>query len=155
MSDSFTLRAIGRVRSTRVEARDDDWDAETTFIDLDETVLAASAADGLEAFSHIEVVYLFHALDEGEVVTGARHPRGNRDWPKVGILAQRGRNRPNRLGVTTCQLLGVDGMTLGVRGLDAIHGTPVLDVKPVMRAFLPRGEVRGPLWSEEIMASYW
>ncbi len=155
MSDSFTIRAIGRVRSSRAEARDDGWDAETTFIDLDEAVLASSAVDGLEAFSHIEVVYLFHALDEGEVVTGARHPRGNRDWPKVGILAQRGRNRPNRIGVTACELLGVDGMTLGVRGLDAIDGTPVVDVKPVIREFLPRGEVTGPPWSEEIMAAYW
>lgn len=155
MSESFTVQAIGRVRSTRAEARDDGWDAETTCIDLDEAVLADSAADGLEAFSHIEVVYLFHALDEGQIVTGARHPRGNRDWPKVGILAQRGRNRPNRLGVTACELLGVDGMTLRVRGLDAIDGTPVLDVKPVIRAFLPRGEVTGPAWSEEIMAAYW
>ena len=73
----------------------------------------------------------------------------------VGIFAQRGKDRPNRIGVTVCSLLGVDGLTLRVRGLDAIDGTPVLDIKPVMRGFLPRGEVREPEWAGELMKGYW
>ncbi|MFN5819570.1 MAG: TrmO family methyltransferase, partial [Novosphingobium sp.] len=89
------------------------------------------------------------------VVLTARHPRGNPDWPKVGVFAQRGRNRPNRLGVSVCRILGVDGTSLLVGGLDAIDGTPVLDIKPVMAEFQPRGEVRQPDWSRELMADYW
>jgi tRNA (Thr-GGU) A37 N-methylase len=89
------------------------------------------------------------------VETGVRHPRGNVAWPKVGIFAQRGKNRPNRIGATICALISVDGLTLRVCGLDAIDGTPVLDIKPVMRGFLPRGEVREPGWATELMKAYW
>jgi tRNA (Thr-GGU) A37 N-methylase len=49
----------------------------------------------------------------------------------------------------------VDGLTLRVRGLDAIAGTPVLDIKPVMQGFLPRGGIRQPAWAAEIMKDYW
>jgi tRNA (Thr-GGU) A37 N-methylase len=89
------------------------------------------------------------------VQTAARHPRGNTEWPKVGIFAQRAKMRPNRIGVTTCRLLEVDGLTLRVQGLDAIDGTPVVDLKPYMREFGPRGDVRQPQWSTELMAGYW
>jgi tRNA (Thr-GGU) A37 N-methylase len=82
-------------------------------------------------------------------------PRGRKDWPRIGIFAQRGRVRPNRLGVTVCRLVRVDGLVLHVEGLDAIDGTPVLDIKPVMSGFLPRGELREPEWARAIMASYW
>ena len=86
---------------------------------------------------------------------GARHPRGNEAWPKVGIFAQRASSRPNRLGVTTCELIGVDGLDVRVRGLDAIDATPVLDIKPHLREFEPRSDVRQPSWSSELMAGYW
>ncbi len=81
-------------------------------------------------------------------------PRGNPEWPAVGIFAQRAKNRPNRLGVSTCELVGVDGCTLDVRGLDAIDGTPVLDVKPYLAEFGPRSPVHQPVWSHELMAGY-
>jgi len=90
-----------------------------------------------------------------KIETGARHPRGNTAWPKVGIFAQRGKDRPNRIGVTVCRILSVDGLSLRVRGLDAIDGTPVLDIKPVMRGFLSRGEIREPDWARDLMADYW
>ena len=73
----------------------------------------------------------------------------------VGIFAQRGKNRPNRLGVSVCELLGVDGLCVTVRGLDALDGTPVLDLKPVLREFLPRGTVQQPAWASELMARYY
>ncbi len=155
MTSTFTLSPIGTVSCTRTEAEDDQWDSEETSITLDATVLEADAAAELARFSHIEVIFLFDQVPDDKIVQGARRPRGNKDWPKVGILAQRGKNRPNRLGVTACQLLSVDGMTLKVRGLDAIDGTPVLDIKPVMSAFLPRGAIREPDWAKELMAAYW
>lgn len=85
----------------------------------------------------------------------ARHPRGNEQWPKVGIFAQRAKSRPNRLGVSVCRLVAVEALTITVQALDAIDGTPVLDLKPYMREFGPRGEVRQPAWSHELMATYW
>jgi tRNA (Thr-GGU) A37 N-methylase len=89
------------------------------------------------------------------VVKGARHPRGNLTWPFTGIFAQRGKNRPNRLGTTICQLVRVEGIVLHVSGLDAVDGTPVLDIKPFMQEFLPRSLVRQPEWSRELMKDYW
>lgn len=149
------LRPIGWVRGGRVEPVDDGWDAEECEIELDAARFPAESLAGLDDFSHVEVVYQFHLVDEAGVVTTARHPREREDWPRVGIFAQRGRVRPNRLGVSVAALLGVDGHRVRVRGLDAVDGTPVLDVKPVLREFLPRGEIRQPTWASELMAGYW
>ena len=114
-----------------------------------------SLFEGLADFSHVEVVFLFHRVQESEIVTGSRHPRNRSDWPKVGIFAQRGKNRPNRIGVTICRLLSVENLSLEVAGLDAINGTPVLDIKPYMLEFAARGEIRQPEWARELMAGYW
>lgn len=149
------MQAIGQVSSPRTEPLDDDWDSITSTITLDGSRFTEDAVRGLDAFSHVEVVYVFDRVDPQNVQTAARHPRGNEDWPKVGIFAQRAKGRPNRIGVTVCRLLGVDGLTLSVRSLDAIDGTPVIDVKPYMVEFAPRGEVRQPAWSSELMAEYW
>ena len=99
---------------------------------------------GLDAFSHLDVVYVFHLVESGGREPRCSSPRGRTDWPKVGIFAQRAKARPNRIGVTTCELVGVDGLEVRVRGLDAIDGTPVLDLKPYMAEFGPRGEVASP-----------
>lgn len=151
----IVLRPVGWVRGGRSEAEDDNWDSERAAIELDGSWLSAEALMGLESFSHAEVVFQFDRLRESEVVLTARHPRGNPDWPRIGVFAQRGRNRPNRLGVSVCRIVRVDGLRLEVQGLDAIDGTPVLDIKPVMAEFLPRGDVRQPNWSSELMADYW
>jgi tRNA (Thr-GGU) A37 N-methylase len=82
-------------------------------------------------------------------------PRNNPAWPEVGIFAQRVKNRPNRLGLSTCELVGVEGTDVMVRGLDAVDGTPVIDIKPYMSEFGPRTDVRQPTWSRELMAGYW
>jgi tRNA-Thr(GGU) m(6)t(6)A37 methyltransferase TsaA len=150
----FPLRPIAHVRGGRAEPSDDGWDAVAATIAL-APEFGPEALAGLDAFSHVEVVFLFHRVAESAVVAGARHPRGRADWPKVGIFAQRGKDRPNRLGVSVCRLVGVEGTTLRVAGLDAIDGTPVLDLKPVMRGFLPRGELREPAWASALMSGYW
>lgn len=149
------IEPIGRVESSRTQPIDDNWDAVTATITLDGEQFSPDSLAGLAEFSHIEVVFLFDGVDPADVEHGARHPRGNTDWPRVGIFAQRAKMRPNRLGVTVCRLLGIDGLTLTVQGLDAIDGTPVLDVKPYMAEFGPRGDVRQPAWSNELMTGYW
>ncbi len=148
------MRPVGTVAGGRVEPVDDDWGAVQAAIRIDPR-FGPEAVAGLEAFSHLEVVFLFHLVDEAGVATGARRPRGNPDWPAVGIFAQRGKDRPNRIGVSRCELLAVEGLELRVRGLDAVDGSPVLDVKPWMDEFAPQGEVRQPPWTRELMARYW
>lgn len=155
MDSRIVLIPIGTVRSARSEAIDDDWDAVEATIELDSKLFTLDATAALGDFSHIEVVFHFNRVPDGEIQTGARHPRGRTDWPKVGILAQRGKGRPNRIGVTACRLISVDGLRLKVMGLDAIDGTPVLDIKPVMKGFLPRGAVKEPEWAAELMKGYW
>ena len=150
-----TLHPVGVIRGGRSRPDDDGWDAETCTIELDPSRFGPDSLAGLDGFSHVEVVYRFHLVGESDVVPGARRPRGRPDWPEVGIFAQRGRVRPNRLGVTVCRLLAVDGQGVRVRGLDAIDGTPVLDLKPYLVGFGPRGEVVEPSWATEIMADYW
>jgi tRNA-Thr(GGU) m(6)t(6)A37 methyltransferase TsaA len=150
------MEPIGVVRNERADAIDDDWDRVNSTIELDLGLLGADATEGLRSFSHVEVVFVFDRVDPEGVVRGSRHPRGNPDWPAVGILAQRAKNRPNRIGTTVCELMAVrPGGLVEVRGLDAIDGTPVLDIKPYLAEFGPRGDVIQPAWSSELMAGYW
>ena len=151
----FTVTPIGWVRGGRAAAVDDDWGDSRARITLDPASFTQEALLGLEDFSHLEVVFLFDRVAEETIQRGARRPRGNRDWPSVGIFAQRGKNRPNRLGLGACRLIGVTDLTIEVEGLDAIDGTPVLDIKPVISGFLPRGAIKEPRWATEIMKGYW
>lgn len=153
MAESYQVTPIGWVRNTRQAAEDDGWDGVPSTIELDPTRFGPEALAGLDTFSHAEVLFLFHAADTEH--TGARHPRGNTAWPRVGIFAQRGKDRPNRLGATICEIRSVSGLEVEVTGLDAIDGTPVLDIKPVMSGFERRGSLREPAWAREIMAAYW
>lgn len=121
----ITLEPIAFVRNGRSELADDDWGGLVSVIELVDRFAADSLA-GLETFSHAEVVFHFDRVDEGKIVSGARHPRNNPSWPAVGIFAQRGKNRPNRLGLTTVTIVRREGRTLTVAGLDAVDGTPVL-----------------------------
>ncbi|WP_078917167.1 SAM-dependent methyltransferase [Streptomyces sp. NRRL S-813] len=147
---------VGRVVGGREEVRDDDWGAVEAVIRLDGHRFGPEALAGLDGFSHLEVVYHFDRVPEERIETGARHPRGNTDWPLVGIFAQRGKNRPNRIGVSRCRLLKVDGPDVHVRGLDAVDGTPVLDIKPYMTEFGPQdGPTTQPAWATDIMRHYY
>jgi tRNA-Thr(GGU) m(6)t(6)A37 methyltransferase TsaA len=152
---SIVMTPIGRVEGGRAIPEDDDWGQSLACIVLDPARFDDEALMGLETFSHAEVVYVFDKVTDDQIVTGARHPRGNTDWPRIGIFAQRGKNRPNRIGVTVCEIIAVAGRVLEVKGLDAIDGTPVLDIKPVMSGFSPRGRHREPAWAREIMEKYW
>lgn len=155
MTTIYSLRPIGFVRASRAEAIDDNWDAESCVIELDETICPASALQGLDAFSHAEIIFLFDRVDEAKITYETRRPRGNPAWPEIGIFAQRGKARPNRLGATVARIKSVNGARLELLGLDAIDGTPVLDIKPVMNGFLPRGEFHEPVWAKELMKDYW
>lgn len=151
---AITIEPIGTVRSSRSEVEDDAWDRERVHVELSAR-FGSDALAGLEAFSHVEIVFFMDRVAPEKIETGARHPRNNRDWPLVGIFAQRGKNRPNCVGTTVCRVLRVEGTRLHVEGLDAVDGTPVLDVKPWVRELGPRGEVAQPAWMDELMRGYW
>lgn len=153
-AETFELSPIGSVQGARAGVEDDYWGGAESRIVLNESV-EESALAGIDQFSHAEILFVFDRVDPGKVIRGARHPRNNPAWPLTGILAQRAKNRPNRIGSTICRVVRREGRTLWVRELDAVEGTPVIDIKPVMREFLPREEVRQPAWSVELMREYW
>lgn len=148
------ITPIGVVRSSRAEVADD-WDRETAHVVLDPDQFGEEALLGLETFSHVEIVYHLDRVPEDRIERGARRPRGNPDWPLVGIFAQRGKNRPNRIGTTVARVVSVDGLEVLVAGLDAVDGTPVLDLKPWLAELGPRGPVHQPDWATELMTGYW
>ncbi len=149
------MTPVGSVRSTRLKPEDDNWDAEKVYVELDSNQYRPEALVGLETFSHVEVLFYMNQVDPEKVEKTARHPRNNTDWPKVGIFAQRGKNRPNQIGTTICRVLKVEGLRLHLEGLDAIDGSPVLDIKPWVSEFGPRGKVFQPQWMSVLMNLYW
>jgi tRNA-Thr(GGU) m(6)t(6)A37 methyltransferase TsaA len=150
----ISMTPIATVKNARKEVEDDNWGNVISILELD-SAFSEEAFFQIESFSHAEVFYYFDRVEDSKIETGARHPRNNQDWPKVGIFAQRGKNRPNRLGATIVQVLKREGRQLFVQGLDAVDGTPILDIKPVMQEFLPREEVTQPQWATELMRNYW
>jgi len=150
----IALSPIGTVKNTRRLVEDDHWGNVVSVIELNSS-FTEDALLQIEEFSHAEILYYFHLVKDAKIETGARHPRNNQDLPKAGIFAQRGKNRPNRLGASIVKIIKREGTQLFVMGLDAIDETPVLDIKPVMQEFLPREQVRQPDWATELMKNYW
>jgi tRNA-Thr(GGU) m(6)t(6)A37 methyltransferase TsaA len=151
----ISMTPIGTVHSTRRNLQDDKWLRETTSIELDPTQFSDDALAGLSEFSHVEIVFFMDKADPAKVETHARRPRENSAWPRVGIFSQRGKDRPNHIGTTVCKIKGVSGRILQVEGLDAVDGTPVLDIKPWVAEFGPRDATFQPSWMSEMMDEYW
>jgi tRNA-Thr(GGU) m(6)t(6)A37 methyltransferase TsaA len=154
--DVHTVSPVGQITSTRSLIKDDDWGEVTCALTLDATRFTAEALHGIDAFSHLQILFLFDQVSADSVEHGARHPRGREDWPSVGIFAQRAKRRPNRIGLCVAELVGVDldTLTLHLKGLDAIDGTPVLDIKPYVREFDVREHTTQPVWMDELMKAY-
>jgi len=148
------MRPIGWVRSQITEAVDDQWGGLVSTIELDDAAYSPESLRGLDEFSHVQVLFYMHRAAPEKLLTGSKHPRERQDWPHVGVFAQRAKDRPNHIGLSTCRLVRVEGTQIWLAELDAINGTPVLDIKPYMNEFGPRGEVKQPSWSEELMAGY-
>ncbi len=151
---NITLAPIGYVKNKRAEVKDDYLGGTISEIIFDEKY-GEESLTGIEEFSHAEIVFYFHKVFDNNIVIGSRHPRNNTELPKVGIFAQRHKNRPNKIGLTVVKILKREKNILFVKNIDAIDGTPVLDIKPVFVEFLPSEEVRQPNWTKEIMKNYW
>ena len=152
---NITLTPIGIVHNELNIPHQGNWEEAVSTIEL-VAPFTAESIQGLETFSHVEILFFFDRVKEDRIQIGSGHPRKNPDWPQVGIFSQRGYTRPNRLGATIVRILSVNGCMLTVQGLDALNGTPVIDIKPVMREFLPPDEdIRQPGWADELMKKYW
>ena len=149
----YTVRAVAYIRNERSEALDDNWDDVVSTIELAQDVPSDSLR-GLADFSHVEVVFFADWADDVPPGPWHRRPRGNPDWPDVGVFAQRNKDRPNRILLTTVAIDSLEERSITVHGLDGIDGTPVLDIKPVFRWSVPTSELRAPAWSEELGELY-
>ena len=119
------LKTIGKVESPIAEPVNRDWNSVVSEIVVDGKWL--KALKGLEDFSHIIVLFYFSKSKGIKLQT---HPKGQTDLPMVGLFSTRSPRRPNPIAMTICRLVKRRGTRLLVKGLDAIHGTPVLDIKP-------------------------
>ncbi len=149
---TFGLEPIGSVRSSVTGTdSDENWGTVMSAIHLDPAF--AAGLGGLETFSHAVIVFLMEHefVRERDLV---RRPRGRADMPEIGIFAQRGKQRPNPIGITVVEVMAVAGGVLTVRGLDAIDGTAVLDVKPYFPQFDRAPDAFVPEWVERLMVGY-
>ncbi|OGF05558.1 MAG: tRNA (N6-threonylcarbamoyladenosine(37)-N6)-methyltransferase TrmO [Candidatus Eisenbacteria bacterium RBG_16_71_46] len=149
---SVTLQIIGTVRNGRHSAGDQGWGEVVSTIEIAPAFAAGLA--GLDSFSHAMVLFYMHLDPDRETSTLVRRPRGRADMPLLGVFAQRGRMRPNPVGITAVEVLGIELGRVTVRGLDALDGTPVLDLKPYVPVFDRRTAARVPEWIEHLMQGY-
>ena len=140
---SMTLKAIGIVRSEIKQPTKRDCEKVISDIVVNDDL--TEALDGLEEFSHIVVLYWMHQVVSGEVPLKI-HPRGKQELPLLGLFATRTPNRPNRIGIATVRLLERQGNILRVEGLDAIDGTPVIDIKPYIPGYDSVANTKVPPW---------
>jgi len=149
---SINIEEIGRVKSPVLEPTDENWGSIESEIHLNPTL--AAGLRGLEKFSHLIVIFFMHQASFDTEKHLLRRPQGRDDMPELGIFAQRAKHRPNPIGITAVELLGREGNVLQVRGLDAIDGTPVLDIKPYFPIFDRVDHAAVPHWVEQLMAGY-
>lgn len=106
--------------------------------------------DGIEQYSHITVLYWAHRVPEQSRSLTRVHPMGRRDFPLVGIFGTCSPARPNPVLMTVVRLRSRKGNVLEVLDLDAVNGSPVIDIKPYVNRFYPQEEIRTPEWIQKI-----
>jgi tRNA-Thr(GGU) m(6)t(6)A37 methyltransferase TsaA len=146
------LIQIGSVRSPQTEAVDEGWGDVVAEIELQKGL--GAGLQGLTEFSHALVVFFMHEARFDWKNDVLRRPRGKDDMPEIGIFAQRARSRPNSIGVSAVEIIGVEGDIVCVKGLDAIDGTPILDIKPYFPDYDYVEHARVPAWVDRLMEGY-
>jgi tRNA (adenine37-N6)-methyltransferase len=154
LTDDITLHPIAHVVGGRTEPTDDFWGGTRSIIRIDDPRFAEESVQGLDEFSHLEIVFFFHLTDKEDLHFGARAARDNPTWPEVGVFGHRNMRRVNWLGVSRCKLIKVDGLDLHVEDLDAVDGSPVLDIKAWFEEMGPRGKLAQPSWVGEMLTDY-
>jgi len=144
------LQPIGYVRNGREARPPDGWAASVARIEL--AARFEPHLDGLAEFSHALIVYWMDRARPQDRQIARVHPRGRADLPLVGVFATRSQHRPNPLGVTVVEILRIEGATLIVRGLDALDGSPVLDIKSYAPLLDDRPARHHPAWVDALAA---
>lgn len=142
--EPVSFQAIAVVRNNVRQPMTDGWEQVRSDLIFRDGLLAA--LDGIEGYSHVIVVFACHRVPEEERTTGRLHPRGDSRLPEQGVLATRSQRRPNAIGVSVVPLLRRRRNILRVLGLDAIDGTPVLDIKPYLPPYDSVPDARLPDW---------
>jgi tRNA-Thr(GGU) m(6)t(6)A37 methyltransferase TsaA len=141
----MTITPIGYVRSPIKEPTHERLNLKEIISEIVINENLTEALDGIEEFSHIIVLYWMHrAIREKKRLK--THPMGRTDVPEQGIFAVRTPNRPNPIGKSTVSLLERRGNILKIQGLDAIDGTPVIDIKPYIPGYDSAKDARTPDW---------
>lgn len=148
----INLTPIGTVRCSVTEEIDHGWGGIVSEIVLDEAL--APGLVGLEQFSHAIIIYHMHQARFTPATDLQRRPRGRADMPLLGIFAQRPKHHPNSIGITAVEIVEVAGNVLKVKHLDAIDGTPVLDIKPYFPIFDRVENARTPEWVDRLLQEY-
>ena len=143
------MTPIGRVACDERDPARVDWSRVRSEIRLDAAAFPGleEALLGLQDYSHVIVVGWLDRIPEALRARRRAYPGGDERLPLQGALALRGGARPNPISVTVCRLLGVEGATLRVEGLDLIDGTPVLDVKPYIAHYDSEPRATIPRWA--------
>lgn len=110
--------------------------------------------DGIEEFSHIIVLYWAHQIPEEGRHSTKVHPGGRKGYPLVGVFATRSPARPNPICVTTAELVAREGNVLKVRGLDAVNGSPIIDIKPHLPLSDAPSNVKLPDWMKSLSSYF-
>ena len=147
------VKPIATVKNSRTTPIDDKWSEIISEIELSENI-PSEVLNNISDFSHLEIIYYFDKVKNEDIVFSGR-PRGNPNYPLTGIFGQRKKDRPNKIGLCTVELLAHKDRTIIVKNLDAIDGTPVIDIKPVFKEFQPAGQIRQPEWVTDLMKNYW
>ncbi|MER5440798.1 SAM-dependent methyltransferase [Streptomyces sp. NPDC002790] len=151
---TYQVETIAKVVGGHTHVQDDYQAGVQSVIRLNETY-PLETLQGIGEFSHLTVTWRFHLAQPEDVQLHARSPRGNAQWPQTGTFVHRNHRRPNQLAVSYPRLLGVEGRDLLVTDLDAVDGTPVLDLAPYFQEMGPRGPIRQPAWPGEMLTAYW
>lgn len=149
----ITCTPIGIVKCPVTRMSQGNWAAIESEIHIEPQF--AAGLQGLAGFSHVVVVFYLHqatGFDPARQLL--RRPRGMETMHEVGVFAQRTKYRPNPIGVSSVELKAIQDNVLVVRGLDALDGTPVLDLKPYMPAFDRIADARTPAWVGHVMEGY-
>jgi tRNA-Thr(GGU) m(6)t(6)A37 methyltransferase TsaA len=152
MSEALKISPIGRVSSDIVEQTDERWGQVTSRIEILPDY--RQGLIGLDQFSHVIVVTFLHQASFDPQHHLVRRPRGLASMPAVGIFAQRAKDRPNPIGITAVPIVGLTPDSVIVRGLDAIDGTPVLDLKPYYPVYDRIADASVPEWVNRLMDGY-
>lgn len=148
----MNIEPIGTVKSPVEETVDEGWGQVISEIHLDEAF--APGLKNIDDWSHVVVIFYMHEVQFQPEKHLVRRPRNRDDMPEVGIFAQRSRYHPNSIGITAVRVREVKDNVLIVQGLDAIDGTPVLDIKPYAPIYDGVYEPLVPLWFIRLMQGY-